>query len=317
MNYKCQRFIILVSQLEILAIFRMDGHVFLGFGFIIVGIWHLFNHIKLHALNPKSYNFCTTLWFPISPKFKYLELIFILVSSTIFIALDLFIIPSHHQPFDADGSIPSTHLHNLEHSSMYFAYFIYASFAMALDLTDSKAKKELTQLLAAIAFSQQLLLIHFHSSDHDGPDGQYHLLAQLLVFVSLATTLVGIGLPRSFLVSFLRSISIMFQGVWFVVIGYMLTNTGLIPKGCFKNPNDGRYVVRCSNEEALRRALSLVNIQFSWFFIGVAVFAVSFYIALVKYYPDKIAYGRLEDDPNQVIESQKKSIQLVGNIATH
>ncbi|XP_028800486.1 transmembrane protein 45B-like [Neltuma alba] len=295
----------------------MDGHVALGFGFIIVGLWHLFNHIKLHAISPMSYNYCTTFWFP-TRKFKYLELIFIMVSSSIFIAMELFISPSHHQPFDPDGSIPSTHLHNLEHSSMSLTFFIYASFAIALDLTSSKAQRELTQLLAAIAFAQQLFLIHFHTSDHNGPEGQYHLLAQFLVLVSLTTTLIGIGLPSSFLVSFLRSVSIMFQGVWLMVMGFVLWTPGLIPKGCFMNPEEGHVVVRCSNEEALRRALSLVNIQFSWFFIGVAVFAVSFYMVLVKYYQGKLAYGRLAvDPPNDDIEFQKKSIQLVGNVVTH
>ncbi|XP_054782280.1 uncharacterized protein LOC129289529 [Prosopis cineraria] len=301
--------------------FSMDGHVVLGFGFITIGLWHLFNHIKLHALRPTSSStFCSTnFWFP-TPKFRYLELIFIIVSSTIFIALELFISPSHHQPFDPDGSIPSTHLHNLEHSSMSLAFFIYASFAIALDLTPSyKAQKELTHLLAAIAFAQELLLIHFHSSDHRGPEGQYHLLAQFLDFVSLATTLMGIGLRYSFMVCFLRSLSIMFQGVWLMVMGLMLWTPGLIPKGCFLNLEDGHYVVRCSNEETLQRARSLVNIQFSWIFIAVVVFAVSFYIVLVRYYQDnKLAYGRLEDDLNDDdIESQKKSIQLVGNIVAH
>ncbi|KAI9077044.1 hypothetical protein K1719_041000 [Acacia pycnantha] len=288
----------------------MDGHVVLGFGFLLIGTWHLFNHIKLHALNPTTYNYCNTLWFPI-PKFKYLELIFIMVSSTIFISLELFISPSHHQPFDPDGSIPTTHLHNLEHSFMSMAFFIYASFAIALDLTSSKAQRELTQLLGAIAFAQQLLLIHFHSSDHNGPEGQYHLLAQFLVLVSLATTLIGIGFSKSFLISFLRSVSIMFQGVWLMVMGFMLFTPGLIFKGCFLNHEDGHRMVRCSNEKALQRALSLVNIQFSWFFIGVAVFSVSFYMVLVKYYQDRLAYGRLADEPNDGIEFQQISV-LVG-----
>ncbi|KAI9077036.1 hypothetical protein K1719_040992 [Acacia pycnantha] len=294
----------------------MDGHVVLGFGFILIGLWHLFNHIKLHALSPTSYSYCTTFWFPI-PKFRYLELIFVMVSSSIFIAMELFISPARHQPFDPDGSIPTTHLHNLEHSSMSMAFFIYALFTIALDLTSCKAQRELTQLLAAIAFAQQLLLIHFHTSDHNGPEGQYHLLAQFLVLVSLATTLIGIGLPNSFLISFLRSVSIMFQGVWLMVMGFMLWTPGLIFKGCFMNAEDGHYVVRCSNDKALQRALSLVNIQFSWFFIGIAVFSVSFYMVLVKHYQGKLAYGRLADDPNDDIESQKRSIQLVGNIIAH
>lgn len=290
----------------------INGHIVLGFGFVVIGLWHLFNHIKLHALSPKSYTSCPTFWFP-TPKFKYLELVFIMASSSIFIALELFISPTHHQPFDPDGSIPSSHLHNLEHSSMSLAFFVYALFALVLDVTASKAQKELTQLLAAMAFTQELLLIHFHSSDHMGPEGRYHLLAQFLVLASVASTLVGIGFPNSFLVSFSRSFSILFQGVWLMVMGFMLWTPGLIPKGCFMNREEGHYVVRCNDEEALKRAISLVNIEFSWYFIGVTVFALSFYLLLLKRYGEMVKYGRGEGEPNDDVESQRKSIQLVEN----
>ncbi|KAK7829384.1 hypothetical protein CFP56_029434 [Quercus suber] len=87
------------------------GHVAPGFGFFIIGLWHLYNHIKLYAQYPNSY---TSLpWFPTS-KIRYFELFLIMGGCVASIAMELFISPDRHQPFDSDGTIPSNHLHNFE-----------------------------------------------------------------------------------------------------------------------------------------------------------------------------------------------------------
>lgn len=265
------------------------GHVAPGFGFFLIGLWHLLNHIKLHALNPSNY---TSLpWFPTS-KMRYLELFLIMAGSSISVAMELFIGPDRHQPLDPDGTIPSNHLRNFEHSSISLTFFVYAAFAILLDKRGgaaSHAQHELTQLLGAIAFAQQLLLFHLHSADHMGVEGQYHLLLQMVIFVSLLATLMGIGYPNSFLTSFVRSISILFQGVWLMVMGFMLWTPALIPKGCFINSEEGHQVVRCRSDEALHRARSLVNIQFSWYLIFVTIFAMSSYLFLTRMYgPEKV-----------------------------
>ncbi|XP_061347935.1 uncharacterized protein LOC133293378 [Gastrolobium bilobum] len=292
------------------------GHVAPGFGFLLIGLWHLFNHIKLHVLNSKSY--VAPPWFPTS-KSKYLELFLIMAGCTASISMELFIGPDRHQPFDPDGTIPSNHLHNFEHSLISMTFFVYAAFAIILDQIHTEAQYELTQMLGSIAFGQQLLLFHLHSADHMGPEGQYHLLLQLVILVSLSTTLMGIGMPKSFLVSFVRSLSIFFQGLWLIVMGFMLWTPGLIPKGCFMNSEEGHKVVRCSDHDSLHRAISLVNIQFSWFLIGITIFAVSFYLVLVKLYGQKVQYFSLgneeeeneereDDKSNDDVESQKRSV---------
>ncbi|XP_020213326.1 transmembrane protein 45B [Cajanus cajan] len=305
----------------------LEGHQLLGFGFFVIGLWHLFNHTKLHALGSKSYT--STLWFPTTIS-RYMELHFIMASCTIFIAMELFIAPIHHQPFDPDGTIPTTHLHNFEHSSMAMSFLVYAIFAIVLDMKCTMAQHELTHFLGAIAFTQQFLLIHLHSRDHVGPEGQYHLLLQLLITVSLATTLMGIGFPKSFLVCFVRSVSIVFQGVWLMIMGFLLWTPGFQPKGCFMHLEETEeYVVKCSDDEALHRAVSLVNILFSFLVIGVTVFAMSFYLVMLRRYGGKVEYVSLvkeehyrEEDgfvkPKGTIdlennmdddESQKKSMQ--------
>ncbi|CAI9106788.1 OLC1v1006007C1 [Oldenlandia corymbosa var. corymbosa] len=287
------------------------GHVAPGFGFFVIGLWHLINHIRLHSLHPKSY---TSLpWFPTS-KFKYLELFLIMAGCTASVSMELFIGPEKHQPFDPDGTIPSNHLHNFEHSNISLTFFVYALFSIILDKVQPPAKYGLTLFLGAIAFGQQFLLFHLHSADHMGIEGQYHWLLQIVIFVSLFTALLGIGYPKSFLNSFVRSVSIMFQGIWLMVMGFMLWTPELIPKGCFLNLEEGHQVVRCHNNEALERAKSLVNIEFSWYLIGVAIFSMSLYLAIFKLFPaeEKVDYQSLskfeiqdDDEEDDDVEAQK------------
>ncbi|KAJ0981196.1 hypothetical protein J5N97_009451 [Dioscorea zingiberensis] len=283
------------------------GHVAPGFGFLLIGLWHLLNHTKFQALNPNTY---TSLpWFP-SPKLKHLELILIMLGSTISIAMELFIGPERHQPFDPDGTIPSNHLHNFEHASISLTFFIYAFFAMLFDRVQAKSKDTMTQLLGALAFGQQLLLFHLHSSDHMGVEGQYHWLLQIVIFISLSTTLLSMAFPNSFSVSFVRSASIAFQGVWFIVMGYALWTPEFIAKGCFMNLEEGHRVVRCHDDESLHRAKSLVNIQFSWFTACFAVFLMVFYLIINRKYSESQEYVSLEnssvEEDDQDLEAQKK-----------
>ncbi|RWR75162.1 transmembrane protein 45B-like protein [Cinnamomum micranthum f. kanehirae] len=282
------------------------GHVGPGFGFFLIGLWQLFNHIKSHSLNPNSYK--SLPWFPTSLH-RYLELFLIMGGTTISMAMELFIGPDRHQPFDPDWTIPSNHLHNFEHALISFTFFTYAAFAIAFDSLKLKARDDLTQLLTALAFGQQLLLFHLHSADHMGVEGQYHLLLQLVVLVSIVTTLLGVALPTSFLVSFIRSLSILFQGVWFIVMGFMLWTPGLIPKGCRMNYEEGHFVVRCESERALNRAKSLVNLQFGWCFVCVAIFSMIFYVYLLRRYEEKVEYRSLHADDDMESQKNKEEYQ--------
>ncbi|KAF6151850.1 hypothetical protein GIB67_010424 [Kingdonia uniflora] len=293
------------------------GHVAPGFGFVLIGLWHLYNNIKLHILHPNSYT--SSPWFR-APFAKYLELYLIIGGSSLSIAMELFIGPVKHQPFDHDGTIPSNHLHNFEHSSISLSFLIYATLALLLDrnglkveenIEEAKSSRDgITQMLAALAFCQQFLMFHLHSSDHMGVEGQYHLLLQIVIFVSIATTLIGIALPRSFTLSFVRSLSIFFQGIWLMVMGFMLWTPQLIPKGCHMNMEEGHYVVRCNDDHTLHRAKSLVNLEFSWFVSGVAMFGAFFYLALEKKFIGNVKYYRALEEVAEVeemedVESQK------------
>ncbi|KAI3450872.1 hypothetical protein Pfo_007537 [Paulownia fortunei] len=285
------------------------GHVAPGLAFCIIGLWHLFNHTKLHAINPKSY---TSLpWFPTS-RARYLELYFIMFASFTSIAMELFIMPHRHQPLDHDATIPSNHLHNFEHANISLSIFTYALFAVVLDKLAPPARSALTHMLGAVMLAQELLLFHLHSTDHMGLEGQYHWLLQIVIFTSLATALLSINYSKSFLLSFARSLAVFCQGVWLIVIGYMLYTPRLIPKGCLMSIEDGHYVVNCHGKEALERAKSLANILFSYYVVGMSIFGVLFYLVVMKLHSSKeVEYKYIleadeDNDQDDDVEAQKE-----------
>lgn len=289
---------------------KLVGHVGTGFGFFLIGTWHLFNHIKLHALHPNGYT--SLLWFP-TPKIRHFELFFIMCATLIFLIMELF---GNHNLLNSDGTIPSNHLHYLEHSCISLSLLIYAFLSMLIDkITPStQTQNGLTNFLASIAFGQELLLFHLHSTDHMGVEGQYHWLLQIVIFVSLSTTLLGIPFPNNFLNNFVRSYSIMLQGLWLMVIGVMLWTPKFIPKGCFINLEEGYQVVRCHGHKALERAKSLVNIEFSWYIIGTTFLVLSLYLVGFKIFTKhNVEYQSLKnnfEDHQEVdfvdVEAQKR-----------
>ncbi|CAH2033485.1 unnamed protein product [Thlaspi arvense] len=85
---------------------------------------------------------------------------------------------------------------------MSMSFIVYAVFAIVFDRARPRADataKGLTFLALAAAFAQQLFLFHLHSVDNKSMEGQYHLLFQFVIFVSLITTLTGIAMPKSFI----------------------------------------------------------------------------------------------------------------------
>lgn len=250
-----------------------DGHVWLGLIFCIIGLWHLYNHIKNHATH-KSY--ISVHWFPTSFA-RYLELYLTLIGCSIFSFTEL-----HRQLWDHDGAILAIGLHHIEHACIAMAFFLHALFAILLDKMQPKPKDyiHMGHFLAALAFAQELLLFHFHSTDHMDLEGQYHWLLQEVVLICLVTTLLSIWMPRSFMVSYIRSLGVTLQGLWLVVMGFMLWTPSLAPKGCSlrKDHHAHDMVTKCHDQESLERGRALVNILFSCILIGVMVFGVGLYL---------------------------------------
>ncbi|KAG6433574.1 hypothetical protein SASPL_105188 [Salvia splendens] len=250
-----------------------SGHVSLGFAFLIIGTWHLFNSIKHHSLQPKT--FISLPWFP-APRLKYLEPLTIILVTTVFIISELFLAGT-------GSPTAANNLRHLEHSLIALSFSIYASFAVLLDRLSPPppAHRSLLHLLQAAAFAQQLLILHLHSTDHAGVEGQYHWLMQLVTSAALLATLLLAANPRSFLASFARGFSVVFQGVWLVVMGFMLWTPEWMPEGCFLKGG----AVLCRGDRALHRAKALVNLLFGLYLIVLTVFVMVFYLVLIKMYP--------------------------------
>eukprot|EP01018_Ginkgo_biloba_P019610 Gb_41535 [translate_table: standard] len=271
------------------------GHVLPGAGFVAIGLWHLINIIANYAHSP--WDFHTRPWFPSNFKFKYMELLAIMAGSCLSIAAELFIGPQRHQPLADDWSIPPEHLNNFEHSSISLFFFIYAAVALYVDVRHIRIPHGMLHVMAALAFSQELLLFHLHSADHMGVEGQYHWLLQLIVGISLSCTLLEIPCPNSFVVAMVRAMSIVFQGCWFIHMGFMLWIPAFVPKGCRMHHENGHSVVRCGDQKANMRAKALANLQFNWYLASIALFTIVLYVRMVGQYHQNVRYEPLEQKP--------------------
>lgn len=270
----------------------IKGHVEMGGVFLSIGSWHLYNHIKLHVTHKHHYKTLLP-WFPTSFH-RHLELYLIMIGSLAFTIAEL-----HKRIFlEPDGSIPSFYLNHFEHASMGMVFFFYCLSSIAFDrpeLRPVKGCSDLVWVLASLAFVIELMLFHFHSTDHEGVERQYHMLLELVVLVCLATTLMGIAFPRTFVVGFVRSLSVMLQGIWLNVMGFMLYTPGLVSKGCSIRVKNGENVVACGGDGSLDRAKALVNLEFSWILIGLAAFAVSLYFLMARKYEGFMVVNEEED----------------------
>ncbi|XP_047073056.1 transmembrane protein 45B-like [Lolium rigidum] len=256
------------------------GHFVPGLAFAILGMWHMLNTIKAYKLKGTS-GFRSATWFPFPsplPGLKHLELYLLLAFSALAIVDQLVDLPLLALSLQPD---------TLEHATMYLHLGVYASVALAADVAASPsssphhgALSDVVTALAASVFGQELFLLRLHSADHVGLEGHYHWLMQLVVTASLVLTSATVVLPRSFPVAVVRSATVLFQGLWFVVMGFVLWVPSLVPTGCHGAEGSAAMhsAVACSTKEATRRAMAMANLQFSW--VLAAVWVVTAYMCL-------------------------------------
>ncbi|XP_022762808.1 uncharacterized protein LOC111308611 isoform X4 [Durio zibethinus] len=182
------------------------------------------------------------------------------------------------------GTGPGTHpswpmAHHQQYQSLLSQrLFEIFSFTLSAELTQSsEILSAVPGILVTFVLGQELFLLHFHSADHVGLEGHYHWLLQLIVFVSLLAALAAIFLPTSFSTVLVLSISVVFQGCWFMNMGFMLWTPQFVPRGCVmqlaESSSDSMHgAVTCSSQEADVRARALANLQFSWILSGILIF---------------------------------------------
>lgn len=260
------------------------GHFVPGLALTILGLWHTVNTIRSYYLKGPA-NFISRFWYPFNNsllKLKELELILILSFSLLAIILQVLDYPAFHLTFKLD---------NFEHATMFLHLAIFTGFAYYAEFTQiSDSVSSLVGVMAASVFGQELFLLHYHSTDHVGLEGQYHGLLQLVVFVSLLTAVAITVFPGSFPTALVLSGSVVFQGCWFINMGFMLWVPKFVPKGCFMqhdkaNSNEMHMVhgaVYCGSPEADFRARALANLQFSWILAGILMFTGFSCVILAK-----------------------------------
>ena len=136
-------------------------------------------------------------------------------------------------------------------------------------------------LIASAAFCAEYLLFYFHSTNHKGLEGYYHLLLVILVGLCVATTIAGALFPASFHVDLASGISIALQGLWFYQTAFTLYGP-MMPHGCLLDEvnND----IKCRSHDSQVRGELLANFQLFSLVSLVLVFVLGSYAAAAKLY---------------------------------
>ncbi|KAL4278810.1 hypothetical protein GQ457_03G000830 [Hibiscus cannabinus] len=247
------------------------GHLVPGLALTLLGLWHTINNISAYCLKGST-KFTVRFWYPFNgpiSRFKHLELIFILSFSLLAIFMQILDLPFIRFPFELDG---------FEHASIFVHLAIFAGFSLCAELTQStEILSAFSGILVASVFSQEFFLLHFHSADHVGLEGHYHWLLQLIVLISLLSAIAVMFQPTSLSAVLVLSVSVVFQGCWFMNMGFMLWSPQFVPRGCImqsaESGGDSMHgAVTCFSHEADMRARALANLQFSWILSGIMIF---------------------------------------------
>ncbi|XP_019166020.1 PREDICTED: uncharacterized protein LOC109161909 [Ipomoea nil] len=237
------------------------GHLVPGLALAFLGLMHTINTIRAYYQNGPA-KFRSRFWYPLNNnlhplcKSHNLELILVLSFSVFAMVTQLISFPPLHF---------SLELLNLEHATMFLHLAIFAGFTLFAELNHSTdLLTGISGILASSVFSQELFLLHYHSADHVGLEGHYHWLLQIIVCISLVAALFATTFPAVFPAALVLSVSVVFQGCWFVNMGFMLWVPRFVPRGCMGAAGHHSSAVVCGSHEAGVRAVALANLQFSW-----------------------------------------------------
>ncbi|KAH6767133.1 transmembrane epididymal protein [Perilla frutescens var. hirtella] len=254
------------------------GHLVPGLALASLGLWHLANTLRVYFLKGSG-KFTLRFWYPLRCPLwilEHLELILVLSFSLFSILIQILDIRHLHFFFKLDSA---------EHATMFFQLVIFTSFTLFSELSHlSENVLGVSCVLVASIFGQELFLLHYHSTDHVGLEGHYHWLMQLIVCVSFLAALYATAAPSSFPAALILSISVVFQGCWFINTGFMLWVPDFVPQGCTAQPmhhsNSMMHgAVVCETDEADSRARALANLQFCWILSSILVFMAAICIA--------------------------------------
>ncbi|XP_010466026.1 PREDICTED: uncharacterized protein LOC104746279 [Camelina sativa] len=252
------------------------GYFVPGLSLAILGLWHIINTIQSYSLNFPNPNFTSRFWFPFpyyNKKLRHLELIFIMIVSF----LSIYLLNPYFPSFKLSSFKPK-----INHVLMFFQLVMFAFSTLIFDfLNPSDEDSGFIGVHATLVFMQEVLfLLDSHSTDHLVLESQYYFLLELAAFVSFFSALVSTLYPKSFYASIVFSVSVMFQGCWFLNMGmeFMLLVPNHVHRGCvtYTSSNNSigldhsALVYESPCTEIMAQALA--NLEFSWILSAILIF---------------------------------------------
>ncbi|XP_059296988.1 uncharacterized protein LOC132050003 [Lycium ferocissimum] len=263
------------------------GHLVPGLALALLGFWHTISTIRAN-FQKGSTKFRSRFWYPFKspliPTLQHLDLILVLSFSIFCIVIQFIDFPnSLHSSFK---------LHNIEHATMFLNLTIFACFTLLAEISNlPEILHGILGILATSIFGQELFLLHYHSTDHVGLEGHYHWLLQLVVCISLMSALVVTCCPSCFPAALLLSISVVFQGVWFMNMGFNLWFPHFVPQGCVVQSSEA---VMCQTNEADLRARAMANLQFSWVLAAILILVAGISVIFARNRADRTLLSKYE-----------------------
>ncbi|MCL7039870.1 hypothetical protein MKW94_009760 [Papaver nudicaule] len=170
-------------------------HVLPGTLFLAVGIWHIWSAIVRYVSNPESFRVKS--WNPIpgiDGKLRNLEIYVITIGSFIDLCVEL--LYATQLKFFVNGILNPVHMNNFEHSGMLVMFFIFGLIALLSQETRFlPLPDEALCLIAATTFTAEYFLFYFHSTNHKGLEGFYHLLLVVLIGLCIISTVSVAFIP--------------------------------------------------------------------------------------------------------------------------
>ncbi|KAL3147330.1 hypothetical protein ABBQ32_002814 [Trebouxia sp. C0010 RCD-2024] len=197
------------------------GHLLPGCFFLIWGTYWLLSVFRLHFRSSEKKPFKSRAWYPfLWPKSVPIEPLLKVVFPFIGINGELWAGHDHYRHlYEPDGHFTEHHLQDWQHSAMYLAFLLAGLIDLMAYYTQLPAG--IDQGALAMAYVIEGLLFSFHLRG-DLLDVEIHTLLVITIFLTAIVIFAEIQHNSNVLLSALRPILVIMQGVWFVQAAFIL-----------------------------------------------------------------------------------------------